>query len=64
MLGRAALEEAIWPHILALAWQVLAVGIFIKLGSGLFRRRVMQSGPQHRKQRRGLLAIIKGKQAA
>lgn len=64
MIARAATDEAVWPHVAALAWQVFAVGVFIKLGSGLFRRRVMQSGPQHRKQRRGLLAIIKGKQPA
>lgn len=61
MLGRASIEESVWPHFVALAWQILAVAIFIKAGSTLFRRRVMQSGPQLRKQRRSLMAIIKGK---
>ncbi|MBO9498217.1 MAG: ABC transporter permease [Novosphingobium sp.] len=64
MLGRAAIEESVWPHIAALAWQGFCVAVFIKLGSGLFRRRVMQSGPQHRRQRRSLLAIVRGRPAA
>ena len=64
MLARAATDEALWPHFLALAWQAAAVAVFIKLGSTLFRRRVMQSGPQHRKpKRRSIVAIVKGMSA-
>lgn len=44
MLARAALQEGVTQHIVALAWQALAVAAFVRLGAGLFRRRVMQSG--------------------
>ncbi len=44
MLARAAQSPEIWPHLLALAWQALCVGLFIKAGATLFRRRVMKSG--------------------
>ncbi|MFN4113267.1 MAG: ABC transporter permease [Sphingomonadaceae bacterium] len=53
MLARAAMEEALWPHLLALAWQALFVALLVKGGAALFRRRVMQSGPQGAK-RHGL----------
>ena len=52
MLGRAAMDEAIWPHLLAICWQILCVGLFIRFGASLFRRRVMKSGPQARKRRK------------
>ncbi len=59
MLARAATSEALWPHALALAWQIVAVVIFIRVGSSLFRRRVMQSGPQQAKaKRRGLIKTV------
>jgi len=45
MMARAAQDPAIWPHLLAIAWQALCVALFVKAGAGLFRRRVMQSGP-------------------
>ena len=46
MLARAALDGALWPHALALAWQGFAVAILVKGGATLFKRRVMKSGPQ------------------
>ena len=46
MLARAAQEEAVWPHAAALLWQVFWVGLTIKLGAAMFRKRVMKSGPQ------------------
>ncbi len=52
MLARAAQQPEIWPHLAALTWQTIWVAIFIRLGAGLFRRRVMKSGPQGVKQRR------------
>ena len=52
MLARGAMEPEIWPHIAALAWQILWVAIFIKLGAALFRKKVMKSGPQGVKKRR------------
>ena len=44
MAGHAANDPAIWPHLAALAWQVLWVAIFISVGARLFRRGVLQSG--------------------
>ncbi|OCC23904.1 ABC transporter permease [Croceicoccus estronivorus] len=43
MLARAAREPALWPHVAALAWQALAVGLFVKTGAAMFRQRVMKS---------------------
>lgn len=44
MLARAALNEPLWPHALALAWQALWVVVFTRTGAALFKRRVMKSG--------------------
>jgi ABC-2 type transport system permease protein len=44
MLARAAMDESLWVHAAALAWQGLAVMLIIKGGSLLFRKRVMKSG--------------------
>jgi ABC-2 type transport system permease protein len=44
MAGRAANSPALWPHLAALAWQLLWVSIFIAVGARLFRRGVLQSG--------------------
>jgi ABC-2 type transport system permease protein len=54
MLARAAQLEDLWPHALAIAWQALAVAVFVKAGATLFKRRVMKSGPQGaKKSKRG-----------
>ncbi len=45
MLSRAAQDEAIWPHLAALAWQALCVAVFVRMGARMFRTRVMKSGP-------------------
>ena len=37
-------EPQIWPHLLALAWQVLWVALIIRLSARLFRRAVLKSG--------------------
>lgn len=55
MLARAAQDPALWPHAAALAWQAGAVALFIRIGAGLFRRRVMQSGQGRRPILRRLL---------
>jgi ABC-2 type transport system permease protein len=52
MLARAAQEEALWPHAVALAWQGFWVALTIRFGAALFRKRVMKSGPQGSKRRR------------
>ena len=44
MTARAAQSEEIWPILLAIAYQAMWVGLFIKWGSTLFRKRVMKSG--------------------
>jgi ABC-2 type transport system permease protein len=52
MVSRAAQEAALWPHVVALAWQALWVVLFVRFGARLFRRRVMKSGPAPASQRR------------
>jgi len=54
MLARAAVDDKLWPHLLALGWQALWVAIFIRTGARMFRRRVMKSGPQPVKRKRSL----------
>ncbi|GAA4048020.1 ABC transporter permease [Parerythrobacter jejuensis] len=44
MLARAALQEGIAQHAIALLWQAFAVTLFVKAGATLFRKRVMKSG--------------------
>ena len=58
MIARAAQHDPLWPHALALAWQLVWVLVFIRLGAALFRKRVMNSGPQGAKQNRGLVALV------
>jgi ABC-2 type transport system permease protein len=58
MLARAATQPALWPHLAALAWQVLWVGLIIRAGAKLFRSRVMKSGNAGRPKRPGLLARL------
>ncbi len=43
MAGHAANRPELWPHLAALAWQILWVAIFITVGARLFRRGVLQS---------------------
>ncbi len=49
MLARAAQSEALWPHLLAIAWQLVCVAVLVRLGAALFKKRVMQSGPSRKK---------------
>ena len=44
MLARAALDETLWIHAAAIAWQAFAVVVLVRGGSMLFRKRVMKSG--------------------
>jgi len=48
MVARAAEQAALWPHLLALIWQVLWVAIILKFASAIFRRSVLKSGPAWR----------------
>jgi ABC-2 type transport system permease protein len=57
MIAKAANDPAIWPHLAAIAWQLLWVSLFIALGAQLFRRGVLQSaGPKLRLFRKGSAA--------
>ncbi|MBW4331548.1 ABC transporter permease [Stakelama sp. CBK3Z-3] len=54
MLGYAAREAAIWPHVLALGWQLLWVALSIALGARFFRIGVLKSAgakPRWRRKR-------------
>jgi ABC-2 type transport system permease protein len=46
MIARAAEQPEIWPHLAAIAWQVLWVGLILRGGAQLFRRTVLKSGPR------------------
>ncbi len=48
MIARAAEIEALWPHLLAIAWQALWVVLIVRLSARLFRRAVLKSGPSFR----------------
>jgi ABC-2 type transport system permease protein len=61
MLGRAAQDGDLWPHLLAICWQIAWVLTFIHFGANLFRKRVMQSGPKRAK--RSLFARRKPERA-
>ena len=51
MLARAAQSEALWPHAIAIAWQLICVAVLVRLGAALFKKRVMQSGPSRGKRK-------------
>lgn len=61
MLARAAQHAEIWPHFLALGWQVLWVIVIVRAGAQLFRRTVMKSGQARGKASGGLFARLRGK---
>ena len=48
MIARAAQSPSIWPHALAIGWQLLWVAIIIRIGVHLFRRNVLKSGRARR----------------
>ncbi|WP_022682453.1 ABC transporter permease [Sphingobium bisphenolivorans] len=50
MIARAAQDGALWPHLLAIVWQTLWVGLIIRIGVILFRRHVLKSGGRWWKQ--------------
>jgi len=52
MIARAAQLPGLWPHLLAIGWQLIWVVLILRLGSRLFRRSVLQSGPTFRWWRR------------
>jgi len=44
MIARAAQVDSLWPHLLAIGWQAIWVGLIIRIGVLLFRRHVLKSG--------------------
>jgi len=46
MLARGAEEPQLWPHVAAILWQALWVGLILRTGAQLFRRTVLKSGPR------------------
>jgi ABC-2 type transport system permease protein len=48
MIARAAEQDALWPHLVALAWQAIWVALILKFAANLFRSSVLKSGPSRR----------------
>jgi ABC-2 type transport system permease protein len=48
MIARAADQDALWPHLVALSWQLLWVALILKFAAALFRSSVLKSGPSRR----------------
>ena len=46
MIARAAERPEVWPHLVAVGWQLLWVVLILRFGARLFRRVVLKSGPQ------------------
>jgi len=36
----------LWPHLLAIIWQAAWVALILRIGSRLFRKTVLKSGPR------------------
>jgi len=44
MVAFAAQQSALWPHALALVWQLVWIAVIVRISAGLFRRTVLKSG--------------------
>lgn len=49
MVARAAEEPQLWPHLVALAWQALWIGVIVSISARMFRKTVLKSGPVRRR---------------
>jgi ABC-2 type transport system permease protein len=49
MVARAAERPELWPHLVALAWQAIWIGLVVAGSARLFRRTVLKSGPVKRR---------------
>ncbi|TPG19934.1 ABC transporter permease [Sphingomonas koreensis] len=54
MAAHAANTPGLWPHMAALAWQLLWVSITISIGARWFRRGVLQSGSGRKSRKKAL----------
>lgn len=43
MLARGAMRPELWPHLLAIAWHLVAVTAIIRIGARMFRSSVLKS---------------------
>ena len=60
MIGRAAEQGALWPHLLALAWQALWVALILKFAAAIFRKSVLKSGQSRpRRLRRAVTGLLR-----
>jgi ABC-2 type transport system permease protein len=55
MLARAAEQSEIWPHLIGILWQMIWVAVILRIGSRLFRKTVLKSGPRGKSRRWGKL---------
>ena len=53
MAARAANRPELWPHLLAIGWQMLWVGLVVAVGARAFRRGVLKSGSPRRRRSPG-----------
>jgi ABC-2 type transport system permease protein len=56
MIARAAELAELWPHLIAVLWQLLWVALILHIASRLFRRSVLKSGPVRNSRRRSARA--------
>ena len=49
MIARAAELPSLWPHLLALVWQAIWVGLILRFAAAVFRRSVLKSGKSGRR---------------
>jgi ABC-2 type transport system permease protein len=49
MVARAAELPELWPHLVAIAWQALWIGLVVMGAARLFRKTVLKSGPVRRR---------------
>jgi ABC-2 type transport system permease protein len=52
MIARAAGQPELWPHLVAILWQIVWVAVILRIGASLFRKTVLKSGPRTRWWRR------------
>ena len=45
IIARAAEVPDLWPHVVAVLWQLLWVALFLRVASDIFRKSVLKSGP-------------------
>jgi ABC-2 type transport system permease protein len=49
MVARAAEKPELWPHLVAIVWQAIWIGVVVWVSARLFRRTVLKSGPVRRR---------------